>query len=54
MSKDGLTDHELIMEVRTDVRWIKNHLGKTVTRREIYGVLGTLMTIGLGVLIAVT
>ncbi len=26
MPKDGLTDHELLMEVREDVGWIKNHL----------------------------
>ena len=47
---DGLSDHELLMEVRKDVKWIKNHLSITVTRKEFYGTLATIITIGLGVL----
>ena len=50
MSKDGLTDHELLMEVRKDVRWIKEHLGATVTRKEIYSVITTIIIIGTGVI----
>ncbi len=46
--RDGLSDHELLMEVREDVAWIKNHLGSVPTRREIYGVLATIITIGIG------
>jgi len=45
---NGLTDHELLMEVREDVGWIKDHLGSVPTRREIYGVLATIITIGTG------
>ncbi len=50
MSKDGLSDHELLMEVREDVGWIKDHLSGVPTRKEIYGVIATIMTIGLGIL----
>jgi len=53
MPKDGLSDHELLMEVRKDVRWIKEHLGGVVTRKEIYGVLATIITIGIAALAAV-
>jgi len=46
---NGLSDHELLMEVREDVKWIKEHLGATVTRKEVYGVIATIITIGVGV-----
>ncbi len=49
MSKQGLTDHELLIEVREDIKWIKEHLGATVTRKEVYGVLAGLATVILGV-----
>ncbi len=47
---NGLTDHELLMEVRKDVAWIKNHLGQVPSRREIYSVLATIITISFGAL----
>lgn len=47
---DGLSDHDLLMEVRDDVKWIKDHLGATVTRKELYGVIGAIVTISLTVL----
>jgi len=47
---NGLTDHELLMEVREDVGWIKDHLGAVPTRKEIYGVIATIITIGIGVI----
>ena len=50
---NGLSDHELLMEVREDVAWIKNHLSSVPTRKEIYGVLATIITIGIGVLSAI-
>ena len=40
---NGLTDHDLLMEVRDDVRWIKSHLGAAVSRKEFYGVLAVLV-----------
>lgn len=46
---NGLSDHDLLMEVREDVKWIKEHLGATVTRKEVYGVIATIITIGIGV-----
>ncbi len=48
--RDGLSDHDLLMEVREDVKWIKEHLSVTVTRKEVYGVIATIITIGIGVL----
>lgn len=45
---DGLSDHDLLMEVRDDVKWIKRHLSQTVTRKEFYSVLGLLVA-GLGI-----
>ena len=47
---NGLSDHELLMEVREDVAWIKNHLSSVPTRKEIYGVLATIITISIGAL----
>ena len=46
---DGLSDHDLLMEVREDVKWIKKHLGATVSRKEFYGTIATLITIAIGV-----
>ena len=48
--EDGLSDHELLMEVREDVKWIKVHLGATVTRKEIYSVIATIITIAVAVI----
>ena len=45
---NGLTDHELLMEVREDVAWIKDLLGQVPSRKEVYGVLATIITIGIG------
>ncbi len=49
---NGLSDHELLMEVREDVGWIKDHLGGVPTRREIYGVFATITTIGIAAIAA--
>lgn len=51
---DGLSDHELLMEVRRDVRWIKNHLSLTVTRKEFYGSIATIITIGIAAIAVIT
>ncbi len=45
MSKDGLSDHDLLMEVREDVKWIKEHLAHFPPRKEVYGILATILTI---------
>jgi hypothetical protein len=37
------------MEMREDIQWIRTYLGATVTRKEFYGVITTLITIGIGV-----
>jgi len=50
---NGLSDHELLMEVREDVAWIKDHLSQYPTRKEIYGVLATVMTLGVAILAAI-
>ncbi len=47
---NGLTDHELLMEVREDVAWIKGHLSQVPSRKEVYGVIATMFTIGFGAL----
>jgi len=49
---NGLSDHELLMEVREDVAWIKNHLSSVPSRKEIYGVLATIITIGIAAIAA--
>ena len=54
MATDGLSDHELLMEVRGDVKWIKNHLSLTVTRREFYGSLATIITIGIAAIAVIS
>ena len=50
---NGLTDHELLMEVREDVAWIKDHLSQFPTRKEVYGVMATILTVGIAILAAV-
>ena len=46
---NGLTDHELLMEVRDDVDWIRNHMGGYVTRKEFYGTITAVITLVLGI-----
>ena len=50
---DGLTDHDLLMEVRKDVKWIKSHPSQVPSRKEIYSVIGLLFTI-FGIFIAIS
>ncbi len=50
---NGLSDHELLMEVREDVGWIKAHLSNVPTRREVYSVIATIITIGIAVTAAI-
>jgi len=47
---DGLTDHELLMEVRKDVAWIKENLGKYPTRKEVVAIFGLLISLGVAIL----
>ena len=42
---DGLSDHELLMEVRKDVSWLRANHSRFVTRKELYSILGLLITI---------
>ena len=49
MPGNGLTDHELLMEVREDVGWIKNNLRQYPTRKEVIGIFTILLTLGLGI-----
>lgn len=49
---DGLTDHQLLMEVRKDVKLIKSHIGQIPSRKEIYSIIGLLFTI-LGMFIVI-
>ena len=46
---DGLSDHDLLIEVRKDVKWIKEHLGQFPPRKEVYGVMGFLISAGLAI-----
>ena len=50
---NGLSDHELLMEVRKDVRWIKEHLSQVPSRREVYGVITTIIIVGISVIAAI-
>lgn len=46
-SKSGLTDHEILMEIRLDVKKIlKNY----PDRREVYGVMGALATAAIAII----
>ena len=49
MADNGLSDHELLMEVRSDVAWIKDNLRQYPTRKEVIGIFTILITLGLGV-----
>ena len=42
---DGLSDHELLMEVRTKVNWLVDNHSRFVTRKELYSILGLFMSV---------
>lgn len=43
--QSGLSDHDILMEIREDVKRI---LGKKPDRTEVYGVMGFLITTAVG------
>ena len=45
----GLTLRELVLEVRKDIKEIKTGLGKRPTRTEIYGTMGFVVTVLIGI-----
>lgn len=49
MESNGLSDHDLLMETREDVRWIRNHMAGYVSRKEFYGLMAIITTVVLGV-----
>ena len=49
MAGNGLSDHELLMEVREDVAWIKENLQQYPTRKEVIGIFTVLITLGIGI-----
>ncbi len=49
MPVNGLTTHELVMEMREDIKWIKDHLRQYPTRREVIAIFTILVTLGLGI-----
>lgn len=45
----GLSIRELVLEIRDDIKLIRREMGLFPTRKEVYGVLATIITIGLTV-----
>ncbi len=50
MPGNGLSDHELLMEVREDVGWIKDNLRQYPTRKEVIGIFTILIALGVGII----
>ncbi len=53
MPGNGLSDHELLMEVREDVGWIKDNLRQYPTRKEVIGIFTILIALGIGIVSAI-
>ena len=45
----GLSLRELVLELRKDVKEIKQGLGKRPTRSELYGTIGAVLAIVIGI-----
>ncbi len=45
----GLSLRELVLEMRKDVKEIKQGLGKRPTRSELYGTIGAVLAIVIGI-----
>ncbi len=45
----GLSQRELILEVRNDIKEIKQGQGKRPTRTELYGTIGAVVAVVVGI-----
>ena len=45
----GLTLRELVLEIRKDIKDVKQGLGKRPTRAELYGTIGAVLAIVVGI-----